>query len=116
MTEKLCQVSWNFIELKCGYTHYNENGKPWNPPMIVKQGQEGAYYDCPDDHCVNRIPMLTYEKLIQECINLINEGKAERGYTWKFKGSRQTYELTVFNYKPNQKITIGIKNLTIRKR
>ena len=116
MEEKLVMVSWNFVELKCGYEHRNKNDKPYNPPMEIKQGVEGAYYDCPDEHCPNRIPLLTYEKIIKEAMRIINEGLTERGYTWKLKASRQMYELTVLNYKPDVKIVIGVKNLTIRKR
>lgn len=116
MAEKLVMVNWNFVELKCGYEHRSNNGKEYNPPMEVKQGHEGTYYDCPDEHCINRIPMLAYEKIINEAMRIINEGYAERGYTWTMKSSRQMYELTVFNYKPDVKIVIGVKNLTIRKR
>ena len=45
MAEKLYQVGWNFVELKCGYTHYNERGKAWNPPMEIKEGLENRPID-----------------------------------------------------------------------
>lgn len=109
-------IPWNFIELKCGNEHFNENGKMYNPPMEIKSGTAGAYYDCPEDNCHNRIPPIVYEKLMEMVTNIINEEKADRGYTWTAKISRQIYEFEVLNYKPDEKITIGIINTTIKKR
>lgn len=114
--ERVVMIPWDFIELKCGYTHYNENMKPYNPPMVIKEGIESAYYDCPDEHCINRMPPAAFEKLLETVKELISDGKAIRGYKWKQKISRQNYEFEVLNYKCDKKITIGVKNLTIRKR
>lgn len=116
MTEKLYMVGWNFVELKCGYTHKNKNGKDYNPEMKIVEGTESAYYKCSEEHCMNRLPLLAYEKIMQESIRIINEGLVSKGYTWTVKCARQTYELTVFNFKPDIKITIGVKNLTLLSR
>ncbi|MCR5480357.1 MAG: hypothetical protein K6F27_10965 [Ruminococcus sp.] len=116
MTEKLYKVGWNFIDLKCGYAHYDKDGKEYNPRMRIVEGAESAYYDCPDDHCVNRIPLLAYEKILTECVNLINNGLAKEGYVWKMKCARQTYELCIYKNKQESQLSVGIKNLSIRKR
>lgn len=114
--EKVVMLPWDFIELKCGYNHINENGKPYNPEMIIKEGSESAYYDCPDEHCINRIPPIVFEKLLEKVKELISDDKAIKGYVWKQKISRQNYEFEIFNYKSDKKITIGVKNLSIRKK
>ena len=114
--EKLVMVSWDLIRLKCGFSHKNADGKPYNPEMIIKEGVEGAYYDCPDEHCPNRIPLMVYEYLLKAAMELINEGKAVRGYVWEKKIARQCYEFEIYNYKPDEKVVIGIRNLSVRKR
>lgn len=116
MDEKLVMLPWDFIHLKCGFTHTAPSGKLYNPEMEIKEGMEGAYYDCPEEHCTNRIPPLVYEYLLQESMALINEGLAKRGYCWKKKVARQYYEFEIYNYKPGEKISIGIRNLSVRKR
>lgn len=114
--EKVVMLPWDFIEFKCGYTHLNENGKPFNPPMTIKEGLESAYYDCPDEHCINRVPPIVYEKLIEKVMDLISNKKAIKGYVWTQKIARQSYEFEIFNYTKDKKIVIGVKNLSIRKR
>lgn len=116
MGNKLLFMSWNFVVLKCGYDHYNEQGKKYNPLMEIKEGTVGAYYDCPDEYCPNRIPMLAYEKIMEETRKIIDTDNVQIGYSWKMKCARQNYELTVLNYKEGEKIVIGIKNLTLRKK
>lgn len=115
-TKKLFIIPWDFIELKCGNEHFDEEGKIYHPDMIIKEGTAGAYYDCPDAKCFNRIPLLVYEKLLDMVTNVVNSGKGVKGYQWTEKISRQMYKFEVLDYIPEEKITIAITNLTIKKR
>lgn len=116
MKEKLVKVKWDFITLKCGCGHHDDKGVPYYPHMKVEEGIEGAYYDCSKEFCINRIPLLAYEKILDEVVDLINEDKLVNGYSWKVRCARQSYALMVLNYKHKEKVIISIKNTTLRKR
>lgn len=103
MGERIAFTAWDFVSLCC-YEHKEEllleavNGKP--------------FYSCPVDSCDFSIPALVYEKILDETVKKINEGKLIVGARWRKKYCGKNYECTINAAPVGKKPVITIRIAT----
>ena len=86
MGERIAFVSWDYLRLVCDL-HGAEL-------ELTLKGNR-TLYSCTDSGCSVALPTELYEKLLEDVVNMQNNGPLMLGYRWKRKSKGEAFEFVL---------------------
>jgi len=103
MGEKIAFVSWDYLRLVCDL-HRTEL------ELILKGSR--TLYSCTADNCSVSIPTELYEKVLEDVVNMQDNGPLMLGYRWRRKSKGEAFEFSVISASQGKCPIISVKQIS----
>ncbi len=102
MSEKIAFAAWGFIELCCKH-HKTE--------LTLTEVGLKPLYCCSESDCPVKVPAFVYEKISDEILKKINDGKLTVGESWTRRYGGKFYTCEVIAFPTGRQPIIGISTV-----